>query len=251
MEMNRGWTGTCTEPVHARLSSDLAPLVQYATGGPRPVRRTGVHDTTGRSTGRTRAARRRPSDAHLAWLELWPTAAALVDDAGRVLAANGAMRSDRVFGGGAAPRTGSQFAPGSVSRAFDAALAAVISTGTDRAFTVPLAAVAGTLELRLRRVPRAVHPHAALVSVHRPDVDRLLCVDRLRELYGLTRTQTNVVQALVATPGLGPVAEALGLSPNTVRAHLKQVFAKCGVRSQPELLQRLALGAARRARDAT
>jgi DNA-binding CsgD family transcriptional regulator len=116
---------------------------------------------------------------------------------------------------------------------------------------VPLPAGAGTVELRLRRVPQAVHPRAALVAVHRPDEDRALCADRLRELYGLTRTQANVVLALVRTPGLAPVAEALGLSPNTVRAHLKQVFAKCGVRSRPELLQRLALGAARRGGDGT
>ena len=111
---------------------------------------------------------------------------------------------------------------------------------------MPLPTGADALELRLRRVPAAVHPRAVLLAVHHPESDRSVCADHLRELYGLTRTQVNVVQALVETPGLGPVADALGLSPNTVRAHLKQVFSKCGVRSQSELLQRLALGAARR-----
>ncbi len=34
----------------------------------------------------------------------------------------------------------------------------------------------------------------------------------------------------------------LGISLNTVRTHLKRIFEKCGVRSQAELLQLLALG---------
>lgn len=64
----------------------------------------------------------------------------------------------------------------------------------------------------------------------------------LREVYELTRAQTDVAASLYGGLSVEQTASALGLSLNTVRSHLKKIFAKCGVASQAELMQMLALG---------
>jgi DNA-binding CsgD family transcriptional regulator len=64
----------------------------------------------------------------------------------------------------------------------------------------------------------------------------------LREMYGLTRAQADVARSLFATRSVDGTARALDLSLHTVRSHLKQIFTKCEVGSQAELLHLLALG---------
>lgn len=65
---------------------------------------------------------------------------------------------------------------------------------------------------------------------HKPDA-----VDRIRRRYGLTKRECEVV-ALI---GLGlnglELSRSLGISYQTFRVHLKNVFSKTGVRSQTEL----------------
>lgn len=64
----------------------------------------------------------------------------------------------------------------------------------------------------------------------------------LGELYGLTQAQADVTRSLFAGHSVDETARLLDLSPNTVRTHLKQVFSKCEVNSQAELMHLLALG---------
>lgn len=64
----------------------------------------------------------------------------------------------------------------------------------------------------------------------------------LGELYGLTLAQADVARSLFAGHSVEETARLLDLSPNTVRTHLKQVFTKCEVNSQAELMHLLALG---------
>lgn len=64
----------------------------------------------------------------------------------------------------------------------------------------------------------------------------------LTELYGLTRAQADVARMLYAGYSVEETAEQLQLSLNTVRTHLKQIFSRCDVQSQRELLQMLATG---------
>lgn len=201
--------------------------------------------------GRARAGRRRPAAPAAShgfeWLELWPTAAALLDGASTVIASNSTFRRRAIDGAGLSIVDGRVILPADAAvRRLGALIASVLASGRDAALSLPAADGIGGLEIAVRRVPRTLCARAVLLVVHDVTADRVICTDRVRELYGLTRTQVAVVQALVADPGLGPVARALGLSQHTVRAHLKQIFAKCGVHSQSELLQRLALGAARR-----
>ena len=62
--------------------------------------------------------------------------------------------------------------------------------------------------------------------------------DRLQTVYGLTAAEGRVASLAVAGHSVASVAEALGVSPNTAKYHLKAVFEKVGVSRQPELVRR-------------
>jgi DNA-binding CsgD family transcriptional regulator len=61
-------------------------------------------------------------------------------------------------------------------------------------------------------------------------------------VYGLTAAQSAVASSLFAGRSVEETANALDLSLNPVRTHLKQIFTKCEVNSQAELLYLLAMG---------
>ena len=61
----------------------------------------------------------------------------------------------------------------------------------------------------------------------------------LRSLFQLTRTETEVAMLIMDGLTLDETAEALGVSRNTVRAHLRGVFAKTGVTRQAHLIKTL------------
>jgi len=58
----------------------------------------------------------------------------------------------------------------------------------------------------------------------------------LARLYGLTDAEARLLQALIVGKKLETVSEDFGVSMNTVRSHLKQVFRKTGTNRQPELV---------------
>lgn len=61
----------------------------------------------------------------------------------------------------------------------------------------------------------------------------------LRQAFGLTTAQIRLLAALVATGHLPRAAEAIGVSHETARVHLKAVFEKTGTRGQGELMHLL------------
>jgi DNA-binding CsgD family transcriptional regulator len=77
---------------------------------------------------------------------------------------------------------------------------------------------------------------AALVVVrpHRSEARRAAAV--ARALFGLTQAEGAIVAELAA--GLAPqaIAERAGVSVGTVRTHMRNIYAKAGVRSQVELV---------------
>jgi DNA-binding NarL/FixJ family response regulator len=60
-------------------------------------------------------------------------------------------------------------------------------------------------------------------------------------LYGLRPREQEVVRLLLQHLRVPAIARRLGISQQTVRNHLKSVFRRTGVRSQQELLDRIAL----------
>lgn len=102
------------------------------------------------------------------------------------------------------------------------------------------------VEVALSRVARtADNAQAALREIARvlADAGALPNERRNRDwrqipgLDELSPREVQVLEALLAHRRPPQIAEDLGISPHTVRNHLKSIYAKCGVRSQAELLQ--------------
>lgn len=64
-------------------------------------------------------------------------------------------------------------------------------------------------------------------------------IDKAGALYRLTSTQMKVAQLIARGNDLTKVAELLGVRPNTVRTHVKRMFERVGVSSQPALMRAL------------
>ena len=86
------------------------------------------------------------------------------------------------------------------------------------------------------------HTAGFLALIYAPAERRDITPEVLLEIYGLTRAQADVARQLYAGLSVEETAVRLGLSLNTVRSHLKQIFFKCEVQSQVELMHTLALG---------
>lgn len=78
---------------------------------------------------------------------------------------------------------------------------------------------------------------AAVLFLTDPTHGPRISADAVRDLLGLTQSEAAVTAQLAE--GLAPaeVAARLGISPNTVRAHLRSIFGKTGVRRQSQLVQ--------------
>jgi DNA-binding CsgD family transcriptional regulator len=62
---------------------------------------------------------------------------------------------------------------------------------------------------------------------------------RVQRLLGLTRMEARVAIALAGGATASEIAERLGVQANTVRWHLKQIYAKTGTRRQAEVVRLL------------
>lgn len=172
----------------------------------------------------------------------------LLDHSGRVLDANLPARNVLDGGDGLSLRNGRLK---SSNAEFDARLGRLL--GQSRAGA---ANAAQPIAARFRRpraqsyfvVVRPVPPDtnqrnvAASVFIYATDGRREISAELLRELYGLTRAQAAVARRLFAGRSVEQVASGLRLSTNTVRTHLKQIFTKCEVQSQAELMHLLTQG---------
>ena len=68
--------------------------------------------------------------------------------------------------------------------------------------------------------------------------------EALRELYGLTEAETQLVELLCQGSSLDEAAGARGVTMNTARSQLKQVFAKTHTSRQSELVRLVISGVA-------
>lgn len=81
-----------------------------------------------------------------------------------------------------------------------------------------------------------------LVSLHAQSRPRRISRGFLARAFRLTASEAEVVVELFDGLSIPVVAARLGVSINTVKTHLKNVFMKCEVRSQGELIKLVALG---------
>jgi DNA-binding CsgD family transcriptional regulator len=83
-----------------------------------------------------------------------------------------------------------------------------------------------------------------VLFLHQPDVPVYVCEATLRTLHGLTRMEARIAALLVGGRPVARIASEVGSSANTVRTHLKRVFAKLGVASQTALIRAVLSGPA-------
>ncbi len=79
----------------------------------------------------------------------------------------------------------------------------------------------------------------AIVFVTAPDEKPEPDEAILRRAFGLTAAEAGVACLLLQDKTVAEISHALGVTTNTVRFHLKQLFAKVGVRRQSELVRAL------------
>ena len=58
--------------------------------------------------------------------------------------------------------------------------------------------------------------------------------------FRLTAAETGVIFAMIEVGGVSQVARHLGLSQQTIKTHLKSIFAKTGTKRQAELIKLVA-----------
>lgn len=94
--------------------------------------------------------------------------------------------------------------------------------------------------LPVRRDARDLFGRSATVVVgNLPHPVRHPHADLLNNIFDLTPAQSRVTRLLLTGKGLQAVAAELGLSRETVKSHLDEVFAKTGTRRQVDLLMLL------------
>jgi DNA-binding CsgD family transcriptional regulator len=123
--------------------------------------------------------------------------------------------------------------------------ATVLRRGIERA------ALGETLRMQIPRFTRAplslrMEPHpqgpagdAAAVVFAADGEARTLRAPTLIARHALTPTEASVARRLASGSGLEQIARELDISLNTVRGHLKQIFAKTGTHRQVELVCKL------------
>ena len=106
--------------------------------------------------------------------------------------------------------------------------------------TVTIICVLGSL--LLKQVDRATEPTPASgpapESPTAPSRDEQ-ALDRLALTYGLTAREAQTASYVSKGYSLEKTAELLGISINTVRTHMKRVYAKMGIHAKDELLEEL------------
>ena len=98
------------------------------------------------------------------------------------------------------------------------------------------------IEAEWQDLPTAAPRAIASLVVYEPGRIARIDPEFLGRLYGLTRMESRLAAAIFDSFALRTAAARCGIGLNTAKTHLKQVFLKCGVASQAQLLRVLALG---------
>jgi len=117
-----------------------------------------------------------------------------------------------------------------------------------RGGTVPLTArdgehyVAHVLPLtaRARRQAGASSEAIAAVFVKKAGLDMPSPQDIIAKFYKLTPTELRVLFGIVQVGGVPEVAESMGISPSTVKTHLRRLYVKTGTDRQADLVKLVA-----------
>jgi DNA-binding CsgD family transcriptional regulator/PAS domain-containing protein len=176
----------------------------------------------------------------------------LVDASGRIVHANAAARAMLEVGNFLRRKSGRLAAADAIA---DQALKDVFAAAgvDDRAvgtsgISVPLNVEAGQqlvahalpLTSGVRRDTGNAYKAVAALFVHKAAGDSPAPPKIIAETFRLTPMELRVWLAVVEVGGVGEVSEALGISDNTVKTHLKRLYAKTGAGRQADLVKLVA-----------
>ncbi|HEY7458871.1 MAG TPA: helix-turn-helix transcriptional regulator, partial [Xanthobacteraceae bacterium] len=91
-----------------------------------------------------------------------------------------------------------------------------------------------------RRREGVEHGATAAVFVRKVQLESPSLMKMLATRYKLTPAELRVLQGVIDVGGVPAIADALGISPTTVRTHMKSLFEKTGVRRQADLVKLIA-----------
>jgi len=100
--------------------------------------------------------------------------------------------------------------------------------------------------LDLRRFRVSIHRSGGVPPLVKVDIIDLesrppLSRERVHALFGFTERESDLAERLVRGEALEEAAQALGISRETARSHLKQLFEKSDTRRQAQLVRLLVL----------
>lgn len=112
---------------------------------------------------------------------------------------------------------------------------------------IPLGAYAGdnwvahlvSLRQGSRRQAGRRYDAVAAIFIHRAEVRRPTLVQLITAQFKLTAAEARVLFAILAADGVAQTAQVLGISEETVKTHLKRIYAKTGASGQAELFKML------------
>jgi DNA-binding CsgD family transcriptional regulator len=190
-------------------------------------------------------------------LQLMPSPALLLDGTGRITSANPAaelllrMRDGLAFdrSGGLQLTAALPVDAAALSRALALALDVASGTGTELGEPLRLTRPSGAAPLLVLPVPlpppafalwEMMEQARVLVLIIDPSAQSRATATVIQTTFGLTPAEARVA-VLIASGRSGPeTAALLGISPSTVKTHLKRCFEKTGVHSQVGLARILA-----------
>jgi DNA-binding CsgD family transcriptional regulator len=92
----------------------------------------------------------------------------------------------------------------------------------------------------VRRSTGNAYKAAAALFVHKAPLDKPAPPELIAKAFRLTPMELRVMLAVVEAGSVPATAEALGLSDNTVKSHLKRLYVKTGVSRQTDLVKLMA-----------
>lgn len=128
-------------------------------------------------------------------------------------------------------------------RRLDKALANILSGASDEELITFGPAGEGLEMLLLRTTdplePAHTHAPRAIVYLRPTGLDQAPSLQRLGVLFGLSRREAMLAGLLVRGLTVAEAARDLGISEQTARTYLRQVFEKTGITRQAELIRKL------------
>jgi DNA-binding CsgD family transcriptional regulator len=226
--------------------ADVSPLArQYEPSLKRVVALLAPHVKTAKQV-QMRLAEAQPGRLALASLDRLAIAALVVSGSGVVHHLNAWARALLAEAGCLrVVKSRLRFDKVALSTAFEAALRSATQnparssllplSSTEEAYEVAVSPLQGNHgRLLASPVPLAL----VVIARSRPDAARI--AQRVRCLYGLTQAEARVMAALTLGATVDEIAAAHGVRTSTVRAQVRGIFEKTGVRRQSDLV-RLAL----------